>query len=117
MSDRGTRALVVAKEGTGASTARTPDTETKVEGMKIDNEFSDLSIDYTIQKFEFEKGNNYPSVKGRLTKNLVFWQETLSANSAILEIIDNGYKIPFYKTPKRASFCNNQSALKNKDFV
>ena len=44
MSDRGTRALVVAKEGTGANTARTPDTETKVEGMKIDNEFSDLII-------------------------------------------------------------------------
>ena len=32
MSDRGTRALVVAKEGTGANTAGTPDTEPKVEG-------------------------------------------------------------------------------------
>ena len=117
MSDRGTRALVVAKEGTGANTAQIPDTETKVEGMKIDNEFSDLSNDYTIQEFEFEKGNDYPSVKRRLKQNLIFWQETLSANSAILEIIDNGYKIPFYKTPKRVSFCNNQSALKNKDFV
>ena len=73
MSDRGTRALVVAKEGTGANTARIPDTETKVEGIKIDNEFSDLSNDYTIQEVEFEKGNNYPSVKGRLKKNLIFW--------------------------------------------
>ena len=96
MSDRGTRASVAVKEGTGANTARTPDTETKVEGMKIDNEFSDLSNDYTIQKFEFE----------------IFWRETLSANSAILEIIDNGYKIPFFKTPKRGSFRKNQSALK-----
>ena len=77
MSDRGTRALVVAKEGTGANTARIPDTETKVEGMKIDNEFSHLSNDYTIQEFEFEKGNNYPSVNGRLKKNFIFWQETL----------------------------------------
>ena len=117
MSDRGTRASVAVKEGTGANTARTPDTETKVEGMKIDNKFSDLSNAYTIQEFEFEKGINYPSVKGRLKKNLIFWRETLSANSAILEIIDNGYKIPFFKTPKRASFRNNQSALKNKDFV
>ena len=104
MSDRGTRALVLVKEGTGANTARTPDAETKVEGMKIDNEFSDLSNDYTIHEFEFKKGNNYPSVKGRLKKNLIFWQETLSANSAILEINDNGYKIPFFKTPKCASF-------------
>ena len=80
--------------------------------MKIDNEFSDLSNLYTIQEFEFEKGNNYPPVKGRLKKDLIFWWETLSANSAILEIIDNGYKIPFFKTPKWALFRNNQSALK-----
>ena len=117
MSDLGTRVLVVVKEGTGANTARTPDTETKVEGMKIDNEFSDLSNAYTIQEFEFEKGNNYPSVKGRLKKNLIFWRETLSANSAILEIIDNGYKIPFFKALQCTSFRNNQSALKNKDVV
>ena len=52
MSDRETRALVVVKERTGANIARTSDTETKVEGMKIDNEFSYLSNDYTIQEFE-----------------------------------------------------------------
>ena len=51
MSDRRTCASIVVKEGTGANTTRTPDTETKVEGMKIDNEFSDLSNDYTIQEF------------------------------------------------------------------
>ena len=73
MSDRGTRALAVVKEDTGANTARTPGTETKIEGMKIDNEFSNLNNDYTIQEFEFERGNNYPFVKGRLKKNLIFW--------------------------------------------
>ena len=73
MSDRQTRASVVVKEGTGANTSRTPGTETKVDGMKIDNEFSDLSNDYTIQEFEFEKSINYPSVEGRLKKNLIFW--------------------------------------------
>ena len=96
MSDRETRALVAVKKGTGANTAQTPDTETKVEDIKIDSELSDLSNDYTIQEFEFQKGNNYPSVKGRLKKNLIFWRETLSVNSAILEIIDNGYKISFF---------------------
>ena len=64
-----------------------------------------------------KSGINYPSAKGRLNKNLIFWRELLSANSAVLEIINNGYKIPFFKTPKRASFRNNQSVLKNKDFV
>ena len=41
--------------------------------MKIGNEFSDLSSDCTIQEFEFQKGNKYPSVKGRLKKKLIFW--------------------------------------------
>ena len=73
MWEQGTRALVVAKEGTGANTAPTLDTETKIEGLKIDNESSNLSMVYTIQEFEFEKGNNYPSVKVRLKKVLIFW--------------------------------------------
>ena len=40
----------------------------------------------------------------------MFRQEKLSAKSALLEIIDNGYKIRFFKTPEGASFCNNQLA-------
>ena len=40
--------------------------------MKFDNEFSDLSMVYTIQEFELEKVNNYPSVKGRLKETLMF---------------------------------------------
>ena len=90
MSDRETHAFVVAKESTDANFARTSDTETKVEGMKIDSEFFYLSNDYTIQEFECEKGSNYLSVKGMLKKNLIFWRKTLSPNSAIVEIIDNG---------------------------
>ena len=38
--------------------------------MEIDNYFPDISMDYTIQKFESEEGNNYPSVKGRLKKKI-----------------------------------------------
>ena len=47
----------------------------------------------------------------------IFWQETLSANPAILKIIDKGYKMPLFKETKDASFRNNQSSLKNKDLV
>ena len=42
--DQETRTLVVAKEGTDANTAVTPDTETKAEGMKIDNKLSNLKL-------------------------------------------------------------------------
>ena len=38
-----TRASAMAKEGTGANTIPTLYTETEEEGMKIDNELSDLS--------------------------------------------------------------------------
>ena len=48
MAYRGTRASVVVKESTSANTAQTPDTETKVEGIIIDNEFFDPSNDYTL---------------------------------------------------------------------
>ena len=72
--------MVVAKEGTDANTAPTPDTETKVEGMKIENEFSDLSMDCTTQEIEFVViiGNNYPSVKGRLKENNILAKKTFS---------------------------------------
>ena len=43
--------------------------------MKIENEFSELSNDDTIQEFGFKKGNNYTSVKRKLKKSLIFWQE------------------------------------------
>ena len=56
--------LQIQVEGT------TPDT--KAEGVKFDKEFSDLSMVYTIQEFELEKVNNYPSVKGRLNETLMF---------------------------------------------
>ena len=100
----------MAKEGTDANTDQLK-TEKLKEIVKTYNEFSDLSVDYTIQEFEFEKANNQLSVKERLQKYLIFQQETISAKSALLEIIGNGHKIPFFKT---TSF---QLALKDKDFL
>ena len=61
---------------------------------------------------EFEKGKDCPSLKGRLKKNLIFWQKILSSNSENLEIIDKGYKIEFFKILKGTSFLNDQSVEK-----
>ena len=49
ISNLGTRDLVAAKESTDENTVPTLDTDTNVEGVKIDNEFSDLSMDCTTQ--------------------------------------------------------------------
>jgi hypothetical protein len=35
----------------------------------------------------------------------------------IIQCINDGYEIPFYKTPERASFPNNRSAMLHADFV
>ena len=90
------------------NTAQAPGIQAKVEGKKINNDFSE---------FEFDWSNNCHSTRRRLKKNWIFWQKKLSANSAILEIIGKAYKIPFLKTTKGTSFCDNQSSLKSKFFV
>ena len=57
-----------------------------------------------------------PNVKGRLKNNVKFW-ESIGTNRTILDIIRNGYKIPFYSEPKKKSFSNNKSALTHTQFV
>ena len=37
-----------------------------IPNIKMDNGFSNLSMDYTNQEFEFKRDNNYSSLKGRL---------------------------------------------------
>ena len=57
-----------------------------------------------------------PRVKGRLKEHIDFWV-AIRTNSTILEVIREGYKIPFYSQPGRKSFSNNRSALNHPDFV
>ena len=46
-----------------------------------------------------------------------FWKETLNASDFIMDIIDEGYKIPLREEPPSAFSDNNRSALNNLDFV
>ena len=55
-------------------------------------------------------------VIGNLRRNAEAWVE-FGASDFILDIIRNGYKIPFIQTPDRAGFKNNKSALRESDFV
>ena len=74
------------------------------------------------QDFEFcendkRKGDNLPIiVKGKLKANVRYWED-IGANKTILNVIRDGYMIPLVTTPERASFKNNKSALRNKNFV
>ena len=68
-------------------------------------------------KMEFECGDSANSnVKSRLKQNIKFWCETLKANKAIVNVLKEGYKLP-YTVPKSAHFNNNKSAITHSDFV
>ena len=56
------------------------------------------------------------SVKGNLLKSIDYWR-SLGAPDFILNIIRDGYKIPFISTPPPRQFRNNASAFKESDFV
>ena len=60
-------------------------------------------MNYTTPEFEFERAI-ITLQQMEVLKRLIFWQETFSANSTILEIIDKGYKIHFLKYLKVLHF-------------
>ena len=73
-----------------------------------------------LRTFEFAESNFskllHYSVKGRLKASIEFWR-FIGAPKFILDIISDGYKIPFITTPPPVHLKNNGSALKHSDFV
>ena len=57
------------------------------------------------------------SVRGRLKGCLSIWKEELEAPPWILDIIENGYLLPFYSEPEPYTRPNQKSALIERDFV
>ena len=60
--------------------------------------------------------NSCTIVKGRLRECFAFW-ESIGANRWILEIIREGYCLPFVDLPRNMTFLNHQSAIREADFV
>ena len=82
------------------------------EGVKFLN-FVEEDLDY----FEYEQGIN-PNivVAGRLKTHAQFWL-SIGASQFILDVIDQGYRIPFHSSPPVSFSSNNKSALAHPDFV
>ena len=55
-------------------------------------------------------------IKGRLKENISFWKY-INASDFVIDIIENGYRIPFYSSPQITDRRNNRSAISNGDFV
>ncbi len=77
-------------------------------------EQKELSIHSELEKCDDQY--DCSNVKGSLKRHCEFW-EYIKSNSSILQIIREGYIIPFYSTPPDSFHKNNLSALNNFDFV
>lgn len=58
-----------------------------------------------------------PGVKGRLKRSYNFWKSELKATPFILDIINEGYKLPFDIFPPQFYAKNNRSSLNHSEFV
>jgi len=67
--------------------------------------------------WELEGGNQISDVCGRLKANIDFWRDTLKPAPWILACISNGYKLPLNSIPGPFIGKNQDSAVKNSDFV
>ena len=68
------------------------------------------------ESYDHEQDSKNAFVKGSLRFNLEYWKE-IGASDFILDVIENGYKLPFRTIPDIAEFKNNRSARENAQFV
>ena len=62
------------------------------------------------------KDFSVPNVTNRLKENIKFWKN-IDVSSWVINIIEDGYAIPFVEMPPPAFFSNNKSAFKAQDFA
>ena len=58
-----------------------------------------------------------PSVKGRLANAFEFWVKDLEAPPFVMDIIRQGYSLPFSEFPPRCFLSCNRAALRNPQFL
>ena len=71
---------------------------------------------FTNDYYEYEQGQKHIIVRGRLKKNIQFWRD-IGANVFVLDVIENGYKLPLFSMPPQYFSDNNRSAISEYDFV
>ncbi|VDI48754.1 Hypothetical predicted protein, partial [Mytilus galloprovincialis] len=85
-------------------TKRSPDI------LKVQN------VDSFDSFYDYESGTSCINVNNRLKNSLDFWKN-INASKFILDLIENGYKIPLIYEPESVLLRNNKSALEHIDFV
>ena len=105
----------VSERSTAACSDELED-EIVADGYDDVNQVRDFDIPFFTDHGEVGAPNGPVEVKGRLKAHIHFWQK-INAPSFIVGCTSEGYKIPFYETPVKASFPNNASVKTHAEFV
>ena len=70
-----------------------------------------------IKDSEFESGEKVCIVKGNFKNHLQFWHKMSLSNVSVIDVLENGYKVPLITLPKAAKYSNNHSVLNNANVV
>ncbi len=89
----------VERSDTSEGAVQTPDKQRSRQQAANESSLKD-EYSYNLSRFthnihEYEQGQKSIIVRGRLKENIQFWQD-IDANDFVLDVIQNGYKIPFY---------------------
>ena len=72
-------------------------------------------VDYLNSGVEFVEGST--GVKGHLKQCISYWESTISAPRFVLDVISEGYELPFIRVPDTCYIRNNRSKEKHPNFV
>ena len=78
----------------------------KGEDSNLDFMKDEYHFDYdrfTPDFYEYEHGQKHLIVRGRLKQHVQFWK-SIGASDFIIDVIENGYKLPLYSEPKQTFF-------------
>ena len=75
-----------------------------------------INSDINSRYWELQE-NQTESVAGKIQERAVFWEEELKSPPFIVDVVKNGYKLPFVSTPPSFFARNNKSSQENQNFV
>lgn len=84
--------------------------------VSLHSEIHPLTLDSLGDSLGTSDFSSQPTVRGRLKLCISFWR-SLGTSQFILNVISQGYKIPFFELPTPFFKANNASALSNSLFV
>ena len=79
--------------------------------------YHSFSLGQSERNWEASEGPEESSVAGNIHSAGQFWHNKLQASKFVLDIIDNGYRLPFERPCPPFYAKNNASSLSHADFV